>query len=76
MLKYRKEYKEKFSICDFGTGSGCIIISILNEYKLSTGVGIDISEKAILVAKKNSSKHNLDKRLNLINDDWNKINKK
>ena len=52
LMKYRKEYKNFFSICDFGTGSGCVIISILNEYKLATGVGIDISKEAIAVAKK------------------------
>ena len=39
-----------------GTGSGCIILSILSELKKAKGIGIDISRKAIEVAKKNSKK--------------------
>ena len=37
---------------DMGTGSGCIILSVLNELKNAKGIGIDISKKAIEVAKK------------------------
>ena len=49
-------YKEKkITILDIGTGSGCIILSLLTELTSSFGVGIDISNKAILVAKKNAS---------------------
>jgi release factor glutamine methyltransferase len=40
-------------ILDIGTGSGCILISILEEIKKAKGIGIDISKKALLVAKKN-----------------------
>ena len=35
-----------------GTGSGCIIISLLSELSNSNGVGIDISSNAIKIAKK------------------------
>ena len=48
------EKSEKLSILDLGTGSGCLIISLLDEFKSFTGVGIDISEKALLVAQKNA----------------------
>ena len=48
----------KTSILDIGTGSGCILISLLSELDNSKGVGIDISKKAIAVAKKNAKKHN------------------
>ena len=50
--------KETF-ILDIGTGSGCILISLLNSMKQSRGVGIDISKKAILIAKKNAKKFEL-----------------
>ena len=46
---------------DIGTGSGCILLSILKELNLSTGIGIDISAKAIETAKNNA------KNLNLLN---------
>ena len=37
---------------DVGTGSGCIVISILSELKKSKGIGLDISQKALRVAAK------------------------
>ena len=51
-------------ILDIGTGSGCILLSILSEIKKAKGIGIDISKKAIEVAKKNSSDFGLNKRAN------------
>ena len=58
---------KKISILDIGTGSGCIIISLLTELKESIGVGIDISKKAIFIAKKNGLKHKLLNRVKFVN---------
>ena len=44
--------KKSINILDIGTGSGCIIISLLSELENSSGVGIDISNKAIIIAEK------------------------
>jgi len=52
------KYK-KVNILDIGTGSGCILLSILKELNHSRGTGIDISAKAIKIAKINSKKLNL-----------------
>ena len=53
-----KIYKgKKIRILDVGTGSGCILIGLLTELKHSNGIGIDISNKAISIAKKNANKH-------------------
>ena len=41
---------KKINILDIGTGSGCILLSILKELNLSKGIGIDISAKAIQIA--------------------------
>ena len=55
-----KKFENKnISILDVGTGSGCILLSILSELKNSRGIGIDISQKAIKVAKKNQIRQNL-----------------
>ena len=54
-------------ILDMGTGTGCIILSILSEIKGAKGVGVDVSSKAIKVAKKNANKLGLDKRVKFIN---------
>ena len=64
---------KKISILDIGTGSGCIILSLLNSLKKSTGTGIDISQKAILIAKKNALKYNLQSRVKLINKSYENI---
>ena len=54
-------------ILDIGTGSGCIIISLLQELKYSKGVAIDISNKAIKIAKKNSKIYNTSQRIKFVN---------
>jgi len=52
---------KKINILDIGTGTGCILLSLLKELSNSRGVGIDISSQAIKIAKANS------KNLNLVN---------
>ena len=54
--------KKDIHILDIGTGTGCILLSILRELKNSSGIGVDISQKAILIAIKNSIKHKLSHR--------------
>jgi release factor glutamine methyltransferase len=55
--------KKRLSILDIGTGSGCILISLILNLKNSIGEGIDISKKAIFVAKKNARKHKISNRI-------------
>ena len=55
VLKYVPDINTKYSILDLGTGSGCLIISLLKEYKNSHGLGIDIDLKALKVAETNKS---------------------
>lgn len=50
---------ERINVLDIGTGSGCILLSILKELDISRGVGIDISTKAIKTAQINSKNLNL-----------------
>ena len=64
---------KKISILDIGTGSGCIIISLLSNLKESYGIGIDISKHAILIAKKNAHKFNLSNRVKFYNKCINNI---
>ena len=59
--------KNRITILDIGTGTGCIIISLLSELKNSKGVAVDISSKAIVVAKKNTYKFNLSDRIKFLN---------
>ena len=60
-------YKKKISILDMGIGSGCILISLLSELKKSRGIGIDISKKALIIAKKNIERHKMQNKIRLFN---------
>jgi len=71
LIKFFKN--KKINILDVGTGSGCILLSILKELNSSRGTGIDISSKAIKMAKINSEKLNLTYRANFKVFDINKF---
>ena len=59
-----KIYKNKnIYILDIGTGSGCILISLLEELKSSKGIGIDVSNKALKIAKENQQNYRSGKRI-------------
>ena len=63
----------KLNILDIGTGSGCILLSILNERKSFYGTGIDISKKAINVARFNAKMLQLSNRATFYNSDVDKF---
>ena len=76
VLKYVPNINKKYSILDLGTGSGCLIISLLKEYKNSHGLGIDIDLKALKVAKTNKSILLNESRLMFSNDSFEKFQTK
>tara|TARA_A100000164_G_scaffold186304_1_gene165348 strand:- start:439 stop:1266 length:828 start_codon:yes stop_codon:yes gene_type:complete len=76
VLKYVPNINKKYSILDLGTGSGCLIISLLKEYKNSHGLGIDIDLKALKVAKTNKSMLLNESRLMFSNDSFEKFQTK
>ena len=68
VLSYLRPQSNK-KILDIGTGSGCIIISILKERKKCKGVGIDISKNAIKLAKYNAKIQHIKNRINFFHSD-------
>lgn len=75
-----KSGKKNFNLIDIGTGSGCIIISIVNELIKSkrdkvihNAVANDISAEAIKTAKINAKKYNLDRKIKFITGDLEKV---
>ena len=59
----------QLQILDIGTGSGCILLSILKERTSFYGTGIDISKKSINVSKFNANRLKLDNRVKFYNSD-------
>ena len=66
--------KSSKSILDVGTGSGCIIISILKERQNCSGTAVDICKKALKVALFNAKMHHLQNKIKFINIDIDKFN--
>ncbi len=62
------------NILDIGTGSGCIILSILCERNKCYGVALDISKKALNVAKYNAKMQQIKNRIKFVHSDIDKFN--
>ena len=62
-------------ICDVGTGSGCVAITLLHELRQlpnradARAVAIDISEAALAVAKRNAERHSVTERISFVVSD-------
>jgi release factor glutamine methyltransferase len=64
-------------ICDVGTGSGCIAITLLHKLRRARGTAVDVSPAAIEVAKRNASRHSVSERLEfLVSDCFAGLNRK
>jgi release factor glutamine methyltransferase len=57
-------------ILDLGTGTGCLLLALLSEMPHSTGLGIDCSDKAIAVARRNAAALGLSARAEFLVGDW------
>ena len=73
-IKKNFQNEKKFSVLDLGTGTGCILLSILRELKNARGIGIDKNLETIKLANINSKKNNLLKRAKFVTSDWNQKN--
>lgn len=70
VLKTYPSREMVFNILDLGIGTGCLIITLLQEYLFSFGIGVDKSAQALEVAQLNLEKFNLQDRLKLIQTSW------
>jgi release factor glutamine methyltransferase len=57
-------------VLDLGTGSGCILASLLYQMPQATGVGTDISDAALAVAARNLRVAQVEARGTLLQSDW------
>ena len=58
------------NILDLGTGSGCILLTLLAEWPDARGLGVDQSQKALLVAQDNCRSLGLTDRVTLKQSSW------
>lgn len=67
-----KAYPEMvpFSVLDLGVGSGAILLAILAERPAAKGLGIDVSEEALAVARDNAASLGLAGKVALLRGDW------
>ena len=74
ILKITK-HKKNMKILDIGVGSGCILLSILNERKKFYGTGIDISKKSLEISKINARNLNIEQRIKFYKSDIDNFSK-
>ena len=60
----------RFDVLDLGVGSGAILLAILAERPLARGLGADVSDEALAVARDNAAHLGLEGRLALLRGDW------
>lgn len=58
------------SVLDLGTGTGCILLTLLAENQSASGVGTDVSTKALAVCERNAAALDLGKRCITLQGSW------
>ena len=70
-LAAKKGRQEKpLNLLDLGTGTGCVLVTLLAELPLACGVGIDLCPDALALAAANARRHGVSSRANFIAADW------
>jgi release factor glutamine methyltransferase len=64
------EERAQFSVLDLGVGSGALLLAILAERPGARGLGVDVSEEALAVARENAANLGLEGRTVLLRSDW------
>ena len=58
------------TILDLGTGTGCLLITLLAEFGDASGTGVDISQNALAVARENAAGLGVSERAEFLRSDW------
>ncbi|MDX8380517.1 MAG: peptide chain release factor N(5)-glutamine methyltransferase [Ghiorsea sp.] len=69
VLKYMPELNMNYRIADIGTGSGCIAITLADEYLNSEVAACDISDKALKISTTNAERLGVSKRMSFYQGD-------
>lgn len=69
VLKKFPQHQDPLQILELGTGTGCLIITLLQLYQNAKGFGVDISTAALEICRQNLAKHQLTHRLEITKSD-------
>ena len=70
VLQEFPDKQSKVSILDLGTGTGCLLLTLLDQYPNATGYGVDISVQALEIARENADSLKLASRCDFIESDF------
>lgn len=70
LLRHRKDTSAAYDVLDLGTGSGCLLLTVLGEYTQAKGVGVDASPAALNVAMANARTTGRDDRAEFFGGSW------
>lgn len=70
MLVHFPDRAAPLDVLDLGTGTGCLLVAALHEYRHARGAGVDSSAQALAWAHRNVEKHGLQKRCELVLGDF------
>ena len=59
-----------YRLLDLGTGTGCLLLALLSELPGARGLGVDLSEAALVVARRNASRLGLSDRADFVPGSW------
>jgi len=73
-LNWAGDRERPYRVLDLGTGTGCLVLAVLSELPRATGLGLDISDNALAVARENAraleGRLGLRGRVRFLNSDW------
>lgn len=70
VLARQGDRKKPVRILDLGTGSGCILVTLLSELPEARGVGVDISWRALRIARQNARCLGVGDRAGFLTANW------
>lgn len=69
-VAYGERIPAPVRVLDIGTGTGCLLLAVLNELPGAVGIGTDIAEGAVEIAALNADEHNLSGRTTFVRTNW------